>query len=83
MQFSDKVDEVVDITNQIDRKIQALLCHKSQIGPEVEKMVREWAAEAGKEKGYAYAETFRVMKLKEDEVAKEPAVGEAPIPPEE
>ena len=81
MQFTDNPETVVDISSVIDLKIQSLLCHKSQLGPEVEKMVREWDAEAGKEKGYAFAETFRVMKLKQDE-AEEQVVGEAPIPTE-
>jgi LmbE family N-acetylglucosaminyl deacetylase len=81
MQFTDKPETVVDISSVIDLKIQSLLCHKSQLGPEVEKMVREWDAEAGKEKGYAFAETFRVMKLKQDE-AEEQVIGEAPIPAE-
>lgn len=81
MQFTEHPDMVVDISSVIDLKIQSLLCHKSQLGPEVEKMVREWDAEAGKEKGYAFAETFRVMKLKQDE-AEEQVVGEAPIPTE-
>jgi LmbE family N-acetylglucosaminyl deacetylase len=81
LQFSEKPDVLIDITEFEDRKIESLLCHKSQLGPEVEKMIREWDAEAGKEKGYAYAEGFRVMKLKQDEPTEE-AVGEAPIPPE-
>jgi LmbE family N-acetylglucosaminyl deacetylase len=82
IQFSERPDEIIDITSTMDRKIAALLCHKSQLGPEVEKMVREWDAELGKEKGYAFAEGFRVMKLKQDEAAEEQMVGEAPIPPE-
>lgn len=82
IQFSERPDEIIDITSTMDRKIAALLCHKSQLGPEVEKMVREWDAEIGKEKGYAFAEGFRVMKLKQDEAAEEQMVGEAPIPPE-
>jgi LmbE family N-acetylglucosaminyl deacetylase len=82
IQFTEKPDEVIDISQHMDRKIAALLCHKSQLGPEVEKMVREWDAELGKEKGYAFAEGFRVMKLKQDEAAEEQTVGEAPIPPD-
>lgn len=81
IQFTDKPDIVIDISSVIDKKIQSLLAHKSQVGPEVEKMVREWDAELGKEKGYAFAEGFRVMKLKQDETQEE-VVGEAPIPAE-
>ncbi len=77
MFFSENSNTVVDISATMDRKIQALLCHKSQLGAEVEKMVREWDAERGKEKGYAYAETFRVMRFKEPPVAESHAENEA------
>lgn len=53
----------IDITATIDRKIEALLCHKSQVGAEVEEWVRGWNAEAGKEIGVAFAEGFRVMRF--------------------
>jgi LmbE family N-acetylglucosaminyl deacetylase len=53
----------VDITATIDRKIAALLCHKSQVGPEVGDWVRQWNSEAGKEAGVPFAEGFRVMKF--------------------
>lgn len=53
----------VDITTTIDRKLAALLCHRSQIGPEVAEMVRGWDAEAGVAAGFAYAEPFRVLRL--------------------
>ncbi len=56
-------DTVVDISATIDRKIAAILCHRSQVGPEVEEWVRKWGAEAGAPHGYAYAEPFRVMRL--------------------
>jgi len=82
LQFTDHPDLVIDTAAVVDRKIEALLCHKSQLGEEVASMVRGWDAEAGKEKGYAYAESFKVMKLKQDEVAGEQVVGEAPIPTE-
>jgi LmbE family N-acetylglucosaminyl deacetylase len=51
---------VVDITDVMDLKIKALACHASQFAdfPAVEKRIRERAAELGKPKGYAYAETF-------------------------
>jgi len=71
IEFTEHPDLVVDISSTIDKKIQALLCHKSQVTPEDEKRVRQWNAETGKEKGYAYAETFRVMKLKQDEAGQE------------
>jgi LmbE family N-acetylglucosaminyl deacetylase len=52
----------VDITDAIDRKIEALKCHESQVGDwDVETMVRGWMEMNGKEHGYTYAERFQVM----------------------
>jgi LmbE family N-acetylglucosaminyl deacetylase len=50
----------VDISDTLDLKLKALACHASQMGDfaAVEARVRERAAEAGKAKGFAYAETF-------------------------
>lgn len=59
----------VDISATLDRKIEALRCHKSQLDPGDGAWVREWAAETGKEHGLAFAESFRVMKLAGDEPA--------------
>ncbi|MGH3118755.1 MAG: PIG-L deacetylase family protein, partial [Gaiellales bacterium] len=53
----------VDISATIDRKIEALLCHASQIGSDgqrVAQWVRQWSAEQGRPHGFEYAETFRV-----------------------
>jgi LmbE family N-acetylglucosaminyl deacetylase len=66
---TDVVDTWVDITAQMEIKIAALRKHASQLGEDVEKMVREWDAEAGKPKGMTYAEAFRVMKLVTEETA--------------
>ncbi len=55
---------VVDITTTIDRKIEALMSHQSQIGNDAERIagfVREWSAKAGAEAGYGYAESFQVL----------------------
>jgi LmbE family N-acetylglucosaminyl deacetylase len=54
-------DTVIDITDTMDLKLKALACHRSQFGDfsRMEKRVRERAAELGKAKGYAYAETFK------------------------
>ncbi len=57
----------VDISGTIDRKIEALLCHRSQVGPEAGEWVREWAAERGRAHGCAYAEVFRVLRFVEEE----------------
>ncbi len=59
-------DTFVDISNFIEQKIQALLCHKSQLDESVAEMVKKWSAEAGEKIGVAYAEGFRVMKFREE-----------------
>ncbi len=54
---------VVDVSDTIDRKIEALLCHKSQVGDDVDRIkgwMKERAAEEGARAGYAYGESFRV-----------------------
>lgn len=53
----------VDISTTIDRKIEALLFHRSQVGPEAAEWVRQWNAEAGQQAGCAFAEGFRVMRF--------------------
>lgn len=55
---------VVDISATIERKIDALMCHASQIGDnrdEIEEWVRRFTAELGKPHGYAHAESFQVI----------------------
>jgi LmbE family N-acetylglucosaminyl deacetylase len=55
---------VVDISSTVDRKIEALRCHRSQVGEradEIADWVREWTAKRGKDLGYAHAESFRVI----------------------
>lgn len=54
---------VVDISAVMDKKLNALRCHASQIAEPVLEMVKEWNANDGKEQGYAYAETYRVAHL--------------------
>ena len=55
--------EVVDITDELDLKMKALHEHSSQLEPDAIDMVRGWAAEIGKAKGYKYAESFKVILL--------------------
>ena len=55
---------LVDITATIDRKIQALECHESQVGDDADQIagfVREWSAKAGAGAGYDHAESFQVL----------------------
>ena len=59
-----KKPQLVDISATIDRKIEALLCHKSQVGEDGETVgtwMRAWTAEVGAPEGYAHAETFHVI----------------------
>ncbi|HYZ93884.1 MAG TPA: PIG-L deacetylase family protein [Actinomycetota bacterium] len=52
----------VDITTGIDRKIEALRAHVSQVGEwDVAPMLRGWAKQNGSEHGYEYAELFHVL----------------------
>jgi LmbE family N-acetylglucosaminyl deacetylase len=68
----------VDISSTMDRKIEALRCHKSQVDPGDGSWIREWAAGTGKAAGLAYAEGFRVMRL-----VREPEGGTAQPPQSE
>jgi LmbE family N-acetylglucosaminyl deacetylase len=64
----EKPDTWVDITATIDTKLASLRKHVSQLGDwDPEKMIREWAAEEGKEKGMEYAEAYKVMILENEE----------------
>jgi len=59
-------DTWVDITATLDRKVEALACHVSQVGDEahwVPEVVRERAAAVGLEVGVAHAEAFRRLRL--------------------
>jgi LmbE family N-acetylglucosaminyl deacetylase len=57
----------IDISPTLERKIEALRCHKSQLDPGDGKWIRDWAAESGKAGNLAFAEGFRVMKLVTEE----------------
>lgn len=53
----------IDISSTIERKIEALRCHKSQLDPGDGQWIREWATNTGKAANLPYAEAFRVMTL--------------------
>ena len=59
----------VDISATIERKLDALRAHESQLKDfaGVEKWTREWSAELGKEVGVANAEGFHLVVIDEDE----------------
>jgi LmbE family N-acetylglucosaminyl deacetylase len=55
----------VDITGTIEKKIAALLCHKSQIGQrDIATLIKERARAVGAEHGYPYAEAFKHLYLR-------------------
>jgi len=56
------------IDDTIDVKVAALKAHESQMGGwDVEKNIKEWAADRAKDHGMGYAEIFRVVTLESDE----------------
>lgn len=55
---------IVDISSTIDRKLEALMCHKSQVGEDagrIAEFVRSYTAAAGAPHGFAHAESFQVI----------------------
>ncbi|HYY44311.1 MAG TPA: PIG-L deacetylase family protein [Actinomycetota bacterium] len=57
-------EAVVDVSTTVQRKIDALLCHRSQVGDDADAIagwVRQRLAEIGKRAGYDYAESFQVL----------------------
>jgi LmbE family N-acetylglucosaminyl deacetylase len=56
----------VDISAGLDRKIEALRHHQSQLEVGDGQWIRDWAAETGKAGGVPFAEAFRVMRLVRD-----------------
>ncbi len=64
-------DQFVNIEETMDVKVAALKAHRSQMQEmgdfDVEKFLREWAAERGAGKEMAFAEAFRVITLENDE----------------
>ncbi len=54
---------VIDISDVLDVKIRALRAHRSQLGDDAEKLVREFARRSGEPAGYAAGESFRIVRL--------------------
>ena len=64
---AEKPDVWVDTSETLDLKIAALKKHASQLGDwDPTEMMREWAADTGKETGLLAAEAFKVMTLVEE-----------------
>lgn len=59
-------DAWVDVSDHLDAKIEALRCHRSQVGEGdavLGDVVRQRAGEAGRQAGVRYAEGFRRLRL--------------------
>ena len=63
MQLTEKPNLAVDITPVHDRKLKALLCHRSQLNEEATKWVTKFDEEMGKLAEVQYAEIYRVMRF--------------------
>ncbi len=56
-------EHAVDVTAGLDRKIDALKCHASQLGEwDPAEMIRGWTSQMGKEHGFAHAELFHLIR---------------------
>lgn len=63
--FGVRTNYYVDISDTIELKIEALNKHVSQVGgSSLDDMIRQWAAEAGKQVGFDYAEAFYRITLR-------------------
>jgi LmbE family N-acetylglucosaminyl deacetylase len=67
--FSEGADTIVDVTAAVERKVDALRAHVSQmLGGDPDSWIREWMRETGKrhEPPCEYAESFKVMLINQD-----------------
>jgi LmbE family N-acetylglucosaminyl deacetylase len=65
--WAEDEETAVDVSDTIEAKVEALRCHKSQIHDwPVDEWVKARAKERGAPHGFAYAETFRTFRLKDD-----------------
>ncbi len=66
--YEGEADTFIDITDTIERKIEALRCHKSQIHDwPVDEWIRRRAKERGAPRGLDFAESFRTFRLREED----------------
>jgi LmbE family N-acetylglucosaminyl deacetylase len=73
LMLSEKPNVAIDISQVMDRKIQSLLAHRSQLDESVVDMVRGWDSRAGQALGVEYAEVFRVMRFYNGQQSDAPA----------
>jgi len=63
----------VDVTDTVERKLDALQAHVSQVGEwDVRTFIKERLAERGRDFGYDYAESFRVLSRLRPQPAQAP-----------
>lgn len=72
LMLTQQPDTYVDISESIEQKIEALLCHRSQLDEDAAKWARERNSEIGQRAGVAYAEQFRVMKINQRRAGNNP-----------
>ncbi len=86
--WTNKPTAYVDISSTVGRKLDALRAHASQLKDfdRVEKWIREWSAEVGKDIGVAAGEGFHLVIIDEDdelpeesEAAEAGSIGEPPV----
>ncbi|MFL5779664.1 MAG: PIG-L deacetylase family protein [Chloroflexota bacterium] len=77
--WSNQPNVWVDVTATLDRKIDALNAHRSQIGEpdRLADRIRSWAAEEGEKIGVAAAESLRLIVIDEDAEEEHEAPGAA------
>lgn len=71
MNLTEKPNLAVDVAGAYERKIAALLCHRSQLGEEAVDFIKKFDGMAGQMAGVELAETFRVMRFPRPEAAKD------------
>ena len=67
--WSERADAWIDVTATLQRKLDALAEHRSQITDQdrLAKRIREWAADEGQAIGVGAAEALRLIVIDEDE----------------
>ena len=75
--WSDNPTAFIDTTATVERKVDALQCHASQLKDfaSVEKWIHEWSAELGKRIGVTAADGFHLIVIDDDD--ETPAAAEA------
>jgi LmbE family N-acetylglucosaminyl deacetylase len=72
LQAFEQGNVVVDVTEVFETKVAAMRAHRSQLeDPNIEKMVRFFAKEAGKASGYEYGESWRLIRLDQRPMGEE------------